>query len=130
MEKISNEYIINNEIDMGASKWLNLYKYNKSEKNTLNCIQSLRNKGYKIIATIPHKNDALLNDLDLTKKTALLFGTELNGLSDDAIENADGFVKIPMYGFTESLNISVSAAICLFHLTEKLKRSDIQWQLD
>lgn len=124
-----NEYIVNNEIDMGASKWLNLHKYNNQENNTLACISALKSKGYQVIATTPHENDVLLDDLDLTQKTALLFGTELDGLTEEALNNADGYVKIPMYGFTESFNISVSAALSLFHLTEKLKKSDIPWQL-
>jgi len=59
----------------------------------------------------------------------LLFGTEEIGLSKIAMQNADGFVKIPMFGFTESLNISVSAAISLYELSKRLKSSTINWQL-
>ena len=70
------------------------------------------------MAATPHKNDCNLEDFDLSKgKIALLFGSELNGLSPTAIELADEFIQIPMVGFTESLNISVSAAICIHHLT-------------
>ncbi|MDQ1771108.1 TrmH family RNA methyltransferase [Labilibaculum sp. A4] len=125
-----NEYHLNPDVVMGASKWMNLHRYNKEERNTLSTITKLKNQGYRIIATSPHSNDILLPDFDLTKgKAAFFFGTELTGLSDEVMNNADEFVKIPMYGFTESFNISVSAAIVLNHLTTELRRSDIYWQL-
>jgi len=125
-----NQYNINPDVALGSSKWLNLIKYNKEENNSLEAIQALRNKGYRIVATTPHINDVDLEDFDLEKgKVALFFGTELKGLSDKVIDNADEFVKIPMFGFTESFNISVSAAIILHSLRRKLNQSDIQWQL-
>ena len=124
-----NTYSVNPDVALGATKWLNLNKYNQEENNTLACYHALREKGYRILATTPHKDDALLDELSLDTKVALVFGTELEGLSDVAIENADAYVKIPMYGFTESLNISVSAAIALHHLTEKLRNSKLDWQL-
>ncbi len=125
-----NEYHLNPDVVMGASKWINLHRYNKEERNTLSTITKLKNQGYRIIATSPHSNDILLPDFDLTKgKAAFFFGTELTGLSDEVMNNADEFVKIPMYGFTESFNISVSAAIVLNHLATELRRSDIYWQL-
>ncbi|HEA81905.1 MAG TPA: TrmH family RNA methyltransferase, partial [Maribacter sp.] len=74
-------------------------------------------------------NSSLLQDFEIDSKTALFFGTENKGLSDYVLENADAYLKIPMVGFTESLNISVSAAIILQHLTSKLKASDIDWRL-
>lgn len=125
-----NEYQINPDVALGASQWLNLHKYNQAENNTLQAIQKLKQNGYRIVATTPHKNDVDLPDFDLTKgKMALFFGTELHGLSDLMIENADEYLKIPMYGFTESFNISVSAAIILHQLKEKLMLSNIDWQL-
>ena len=124
-----NLYEVNPDVALGSSKWLTLTKYNTSKNNSLDTINRLKSKGYTIVATTPHKNDTPLNTLDLSKKTALLFGTELNGLSDVALENADAFVKIPMVGFTESFNISVSAAIILHQLTEKLRESHFNWQL-
>jgi len=122
-------YSINPDVALGSTKWLNLTKYNSKEENTLECYSALREKGYRIVATTPHKNDIMLAELELDQKTALVFGTELDGLSETAIENADAWVKIPMYGFTESFNISVSAALCLYHLSEKLRHSDIPWHL-
>lgn len=124
-----NEYTLNPKVVMGASKWINLYKYNEQENNTLNCINQLKAQGYKVYATTPHTNDTLISDMPLDNKVALMFGTEMTGLSDIAMKNVDGFVKIPMYGFTESLNISVSAAITLYELKQRLLASEINWQL-
>jgi len=125
----SNEYTLSEQVAMGSSKWLTLKKYNEQKENTLACFDALRKEGYRIVATTPHTKDVMLVDLPLDQKTALVFGTELTGLSDVAIENADAYVKIPMYGFTESFNISVSAALSLYQLTENLRKSDINWQL-
>lgn len=124
-----NPYDINPDVALGSSKWLNLIKHNKLKNNTLETYRVLREYGYKIVATTPHEKDYSLNNLPINQKTALVFGTELTGLSKIAIENADAFMRIPMYGFTESYNISVSGALCLFTLTEKLRNSKINWRL-
>ncbi len=124
-----NQYEVNPEVAMGSSKWLNLIKYNDSEENTLKAYDALRKQGYRIIATTPHTEDKNLDEISLDGKMALVFGTELKGLSETAIQNADEYLRIPMYGFTESYNISVSAALTLFTLTEKLRKSEISWQL-
>lgn len=124
-----NEYQVNRDVALGSSKWLNLIKFSETDNNTLSAFEYLRNKGYRIVATSPHRSDVELHDLDIREKTALVFGTELEGLSEVALDNADAYVKIPMYGFTESYNISVSAAIILSTLTHKLRSSEIKWQL-
>ena len=99
-------------------------------ENTRSCFEALRADGYRIVATTPHEKDKMIYDLPIeTGKIALVFGTEETGLSKYAMENADEYVKIPMYGFTESFNISVSVAICLYELTKRLRSSDINWQL-
>ncbi|WP_321281118.1 RNA methyltransferase [Marinifilum fragile] len=126
----SNEYTINPDVVMGASKWVDLYRYNKNKDNTLDTIKSLKEKGYRIVATTPHTKDVLLPDFDLSKgKSVFFFGTELTGLSDVVMDHADEFVKIPMYGFTESFNISVSAALVLNHLATEVRRTKVNWQL-
>jgi len=126
----NNEYTINPQVALGASKWLNMYYYNEKEFNTPDLYTALRSKRYRIIATTPHKEDYTIDNLPLEDgPVALLFGTELEGLTDWAIENADQYVKIPMYGFTESFNISVSAALATRTLTERLRQSDLSWQL-
>jgi tRNA (guanosine-2'-O-)-methyltransferase len=125
-----NKYIINPDVALGSNKWLTLSKYTKKENNSVSALKILREKGYRIVATTPHTNDTNLEDYDLNKgKTALIFGTELRGLSKDIINSADEYIKIPMYGFTESFNISVSAAIILHYLTYKLRKSEIDWRL-
>lgn len=124
-----NEYVLNEEIALGASQWIDLYKYNKAENNTVECINTLKEKGYKVIMTTPHTDDVTIDQLPLDQPVALFFGTELTGVSDLAMEHADGFVKIPMQGFTESFNISVSAALCMYDVSTRLRASDIDWQL-
>lgn len=114
---------------MGANKWLTISNYPKSNNNLNDCILNLKSKGYTIVATLPVEESFFLNQLPITDKTAFLFGTELTGLSDVAIKLADKCVKIPMYGFTESYNISNSVAIILSNFIEKLRISTIQWHL-
>jgi tRNA (guanosine-2'-O-)-methyltransferase len=116
---------IDKEIAMGAQKWVDISTYD----SVTNCIDNLKNKGYQIIATTPHEDDCLLEDFDISKPSALFFGTERDGLSEEILRRADGFLKIPMVGFTESLNISVSAAIIIQNLTNRLRNSDVAWQL-
>ncbi|MEO6173864.1 MAG: RNA methyltransferase [Flavobacterium circumlabens] len=116
---------IDKEIAMGAQKWVDINQFD----SITNCLSTLKNQGYQIIATTPHENDCLLEDFDITKPGALFFGTERDGLSQEILDKADGFLKIPMVGFTESLNISVSAAIIIQNLTNRLRNSDIAWQL-
>lgn len=126
-----NKFDVNREVALGASKWLNIEKYNKEKNNSLVAINELKNKGYRIVATTPHKNDQLLSKFDITiGKTALVFGSELPGISETILKEADEFLKIPMHGFTESFNISVSAAIILHYLTEKLREQPKElWKL-
>lgn len=123
-----NVYTVNKDIAMGSPKWLNLCKYKKDNDNTLVCINSLKEKGYQIVATTPH-TDIQIQDVPVDKPLALFFGTELTGISDTVKKNADSFVKIPMFGFTESFNISVSVALCLQILTSKLHQSKTDWHL-
>jgi len=124
-----NPYEVNPAVALGSAKWLNLIKYNKTAQNTTECLSGLKEKGYRIIATTPHKDDFTPENFPLDNKFALVFGTELEGLTDHALNMADMFVQIPMYGFTESLNISVSAAIMFHTLTGRLFKSGINWRL-
>lgn len=116
---------LDEKIAMGAQKWVDVFRYDDTQK----CIDILREKGYQIVATTPHQDAYLLNDFDISKKSAFFFGTEKEGLSEQVLSQADTYLKIPMVGFTESLNISVAVAIVLQQLTDKLRRSNIKWQL-
>ncbi len=126
----TNRFEVNPDVTQGSAKWLNLYKYSNEAHNTESALLSLKEKNYRIVATSPH---AKLNlaDFELEKgKTAFVFGTELTGVSPTVIEQADEVVKIPMYGFTESFNISVSAALVLNELRNQLEqKTAIEWQL-
>lgn len=116
---------IDKEIAMGAQKWVDVNRYDSN----ISCVKALKEKGYQIIATTPHENDCLLDDFDITKPSAIFFGTERDGLSEEVMKEADGFMKIPMAGFTESLNISVSAAIIIQNIMSRLHKSDLDWHL-
>ena len=120
-----NSKRIDGEIAMGAQKWVDLNRYH----TTKTCIKDLKTKGYQIVATTPHVEDCDLIDFDISKKSCFFFGRETEGLSQHVMDSADCFLKIPMVGFTESLNISVSAAVILQHVTAQLRKSDIRWQL-
>lgn len=116
---------IDREIAMGAQKWVDINRYDSTSK----CIQVLKNKGYQIVATTPHDDSKVLQDFDINTPAAFFFGREQQGLSDTVLNAADSKLHIPMVGFTESLNISVSAAIILQHVTSRLRETDIKWQL-
>ncbi|MGE4587612.1 MAG: TrmH family RNA methyltransferase [Mangrovibacterium sp.] len=128
----SNAFQVDREVALGASKWINISTYRGEGDNTCRAIQELRDRGYRIVATSPHERDVSLEDFDLNKgKTAMVFGTELTGISDRVREEADEFLKIPMVGFTESFNISASAAIILHHLSWQMRSGKVTgWQLE
>jgi tRNA (guanosine-2'-O-)-methyltransferase len=117
-----NKYKISEDVSMGSTQWLTLNRYQKHENNTKACLSELKAKGYKIVATSLHKNSVSLSELDVTQPIALVFGTELTGITKDVEDMADEFVKLPMYGFTESFNISVCAALCMYELSTKIRK--------
>lgn len=116
---------LDKNIAVGAEQWVDVYKY----QSTGECVSRLKDQGYQIMATTPHDDSLLLPDFFPKKKTALFFGTEKEGLSEEVMQQADGFLKIPMVGFSESLNVSVSAAIIIQELAHKVRNSDVNWQL-
>jgi tRNA (guanosine-2'-O-)-methyltransferase len=124
-----NEYNPSPQVDMGSSGWLTLNRYEEERDNTELALDVLRERGYKLVATTPHRDDCLLEDLAVHQPIALLFGTEETGLSERALAAADTFVRIPMYGFTESFNISVCAALMLHELTRKIRAEKVPWAL-
>jgi tRNA (guanosine-2'-O-)-methyltransferase len=125
-----NRYQVNPDVVLGATKWITLKRYNSSGFNTPAAVDHLRANGYRIIATSLSDKAVRLDEFDLENgRIAVFFGTELTGLTDEMIDMADGLLKIPVYGFTESYNISVSAAIILSHLVHLLRKSIISWQL-
>ncbi len=120
-----NRYSPNNEITMGADKWLSIKKH-----SSLDAINLLKNQGYRIVATTPGSNTITPDQFNLEEgKFALCFGTELEGLSPELMSAADCHLRIPMYGFTESFNISVSVALLLSHFSTAIRKSNIDWHL-
>ena len=124
-----NEYKINPYVVRGSSKWVDIYKYGETADNSAECISELKSRGYKLVGTSPGTSSIPLSDFVADSKTALFFGTEETGLKHDTLQKMDEIIHIPMQGFTESFNISVSAAICLYDMTSKLHDSDVEWQL-
>ena len=124
-----NEYQISENISKGAEKWVNVNIYDEHLNNTGACISQLKANGYQIIATSPHASGSTPDDFDISKKSAFFLGGEKEGLTRDVLDNADGYIKIPMYGFTESYNISVAGALMLYELTRRLHQSEIDWKL-
>ena len=115
------------DVAVGSAKWVDYYRYGSIQ----DAYAALHAKGYRIVATLPHEHDQMIGELDISRPTVLVFGTELTGLTQEAIAGADAYVKVPMYGFTESFNISVCAALSLFSLTERMRHSgEVEWRLD
>jgi tRNA (guanosine-2'-O-)-methyltransferase len=126
----NNAYRVNPDVVQGASKWITLNRFNeKPESNTKDCLQQLKTNDYKIVAMTLNEKSIPLEELPITDKMALCFGEEDRGLSDAAHTLADYYVNIPMIGFTQSFNLSVSAAVTLSYLSHALKNSSVSWQL-
>lgn len=126
-----NYFDIDKGVTIGSHKWLNLIRYNKrNSNNTENAFNRLRIKGYQIIAVTPHSKQVPLSDFKPQKPFALVFGTEKMGLSPFALDNADERIFVPMYGFSESFNLSVCVALCLFHFRRYLIESPLPWKLN
>ncbi len=113
----SFEFKVDEILSNGAINYINIHKF----KNSMDCINKLKSDGFKIIATTPHKNDYDLEKMPITEKMAIFFGSEEHGLTNEVIDNADIYMKVPMYGFTESLNISVCVALSLFNIVQRIK---------
>jgi tRNA (guanosine-2'-O-)-methyltransferase len=141
-----NEYEINPEVSVGSNLWLSVHHYNsgvplgsevhnrkpnrKGGIHITRAMQALKEQGYRIVATSPHGDGITPDNFDLEKgKSVFMFGTELEGLTEQALEMADEFIQIPMVGFTESYNISVSAAVIIYTLRKRLEQSSIDWRL-
>lgn len=125
-----NSFKVNEEVAMGSSQWLSICRYKEVRiNNTALCFDALKKRGYKIVGTSPHTKAMSIQELSVDTPLALVFGAEKEGLSEYAMQHADAYVYIPMYGFTESFNISVSAALCMYELNRRLRASDINYRL-
>lgn len=124
-----NTIRVSDDVAMGSSSWLTLHRHREKERNTRQALENLRAAGYRIVVTTPHKESYTPAHLPLTQKTALIFGTEMQGASREAMEMADDYLRIPMFGFTESFNISVSAALCMYELSRRIRKEVADWHL-
>ncbi|MBE6207084.1 MAG: RNA methyltransferase [Rikenellaceae bacterium] len=113
-------------ISRGSDRWLNLVRHS----STAEALSALKAEGYRLVATTPHRESCTPETFDVTKgKFALIFGTEHAGISDEAMEAADEYLRIPMCGMVESLNVSASAAILIYQLTQRIRAQVADWQL-
>jgi len=122
-------YEVKRDIALGAGRWVDIHQFNEGESPDIECIRTLKEKGYRIIATTPHTDKETIHSVNLDQPIAVLFGTERRGISPGLMALADDYVNIPMYGFTESLNVSVAAAITMEVLRERIQASSLNWRL-
>ncbi len=125
-----NSFSPNEEIALGSNKWINIYKYNEQDHSIKQLVDQLKQNNYRIIATSLSPKSKSLYDLNMEQgKIIFLFGTEISGLSEEAISLSDEMIKIPIYGFTESFNVSVSVGIILNYVANQLRIRDIPFHL-
>lgn len=123
------KYKINDEIAMGAQKWVITQSIISENGAYTPALQRIKNKGYKLIAATPHVDGCTPDHLDLSSPLCIALGAERHGLHPDILAEADGYVRIPMLGFTESLNVSVTAGILMYRLRQRMEIENIRWQL-
>lgn len=124
-----NKYVLQRNIALGSGRWIDLHRFTNKETASLDCLNHLREKGYKLVATSPHVNAYTPETLPLENPVAIIFGTERRGITDSFLANADYHLAIPMYGFTESFNLSVSVAVILQTLRNRLEKETFPWKL-
>jgi len=123
-------FALDDNVSLGSDRWTTLHRYNgPGRDNTQECYAALHAEGYRIIVTSPESGSLELDDIGLENKCAFVFGNEEKGLSEAAINGADASVRLPMYGFTQSYNISVSVGILLMYMARCLRVADIDWRL-
>lgn len=117
--ELDHKYYISRKVSRGTHNWVNIYKYHSSKE----CIQTLQKQGYKVYFADPRPEYPMIEDLPLDHKAAIIFGQEKDGITEETKQYADGGFRIPIYGFVESYNVSVSCALSLYSLTSRLHSS-------
>ena len=117
----------NVNIVRGTDKWVDITRHESTEE----AISTLKGAGYRLVATTPHRESCTPETFDVAKGPfCLVFGTEHAGVSDEIIEAADEYLRIPMCGMVESLNVSASAAILIYMLSQRMRLTpSIDWAL-
>jgi tRNA (guanosine-2'-O-)-methyltransferase len=135
---IQDFHVIDNEqnfhigkgVSKGASKWIDIHRHNESDvDNSLEAIKNLKEAGYQLLVTSLASRATALNAVDISRPFVVVLGNETRGTSEIMKEHADQLISVPMYGFTESYNVSVSAGIILHQLTERIHKEVENWQL-
>ena len=116
----------NINIVRGTDKWIDINRH----ASTAEALHALKAQGYRIVATTPHRESCTPETLDVTRgRFAIVLGTEKQGISDEVVAAADEFLRIPMCGLVESLNVSASAAILIYILSGRMRREVADWRL-
>ena len=121
-----NNFEPNLKVTKGADTWVEVEKLPRNMES----FQKIKNKGYKIVVVSLENNAKMLPEYEITEPIALVFGTEMEGVSQEILDFADETLAIPMYGFTRSFNVSVAASICMYELKQKLMKSTIDYKLN
>jgi len=121
-----NNFEPNLKVTKGADTWVEVEKLPRNMES----FQKIKDKGYKIVVVSLENNAKMLPQYEITEPIALVFGTEMEGVSQEILDFADETLAIPMYGFTRSFNVSVAASLCMYELKQKLMKSDIDYKLN
>lgn len=116
-----NPYKVNKSILKGSIKWMNIYLH----KKRMACMEHLRKKGYRIAVASTNTNNSVL-DLDLSQPTAFYLGSEFTGNHPDTLAAADCEFKLPQYGITESMNVSVAGGVLMCYLDHFMQQKGRQ----
>ncbi len=128
---VENEHSFahHHRIAKGAKDWLTVHRYNEEVNNSESCLLRLKSRGYKIVVTALQEDSIPLAEMDMSSPIAVVLGTELTGASETALRLADQKIIIPMYGFTESLNVSVAAGVIFNFISGEIRKQKLNWQL-
>lgn len=121
-----NNFEPNLKVTKGADTWVEVEKLPRNMES----FQKIKDKGYKIVVVSLENNAKMLPEYEITEPIALVFGTEMEGVSQEILDFADETLAIPMYGFTRSFNVSVAASLCMYELKQKLIKSDMDYKLN
>ena len=113
----AEDSLLSKNISKGSQNWVDTHVYRSKE----DCFTSLQAQGYVLAATCLDENAVTPSDLPTDKKIAVIFGNELEGISSTALEAAEYTVAIPMFGFVDSFNVSVAAAIIFYDHLQKIR---------
>jgi tRNA (guanosine-2'-O-)-methyltransferase len=121
----TNVYTGQPGVSRGSEQWVDTHSYNKME----NCIRDLKEKGCNVYYADPSEENAEIYDIDISKPVALIFGQENDGITDNTKKLSDGGFRLPLYGFVESYNVSVSAALTLFTLRHRIQKEISEFKI-